>query len=153
MQWRLLGSVVCVCVCVCVCVRCVCPLHQVCVSRTTERRLVQPDNADVFVLTVPDKIQCPLTSLIAACCLGCCPFVAYIHRVWGGGQGGYHTASVCFVGDDVLGIVYARLDPWCSGPSLEEVGDVSETSHQRCSLMERDDLGEPKLQWAQSTNR
>ena len=44
-------------------------------------------------------------------------------------------------------MLYKRLDPWCSSPPLQEVGDVSETSHRRCSLMERDDLGEPKLQW------
>ena len=36
---------------------------------------------------------------------------------------------------------------------LQGVGDVSETSERRCSLMEQDDLGEPKLQQAQSTNR
>ena len=48
-------------------------------SYTTERRLAQPDNVDVFVLTVPEAIQCkPASSLIAARCLGCCPFVRYI---------------------------------------------------------------------------
>ena len=38
-----------------------------------------------------------------------------------------------------------RLDLWCSGPPLEEVSDVLETSHRRCSLMQSDDLAEPKL--------
>ena len=31
-----------------------------------------------FVLTVPDEIQCKPASLIAARCIGCCPFVTYI---------------------------------------------------------------------------
>ena len=38
-----------------------------------------------------------------------------------------------------------QLDPWCSGLPLQQVSDVSETTHRRCSLMERDDLVEPKL--------
>ena len=48
------------------------------ISCTTERRLAQPDNVDVFVLTVPDEIQCKPASLIAARCLSCCLFVTYI---------------------------------------------------------------------------
>ena len=50
-------------------------------------------------------------------------------------------------------ILCVRLDPWCSSPPLQVSGDVSQTSHRRWSLMERDDLGIPQLQWAQSTNR
>jgi len=53
---------VCVCVCVCVCV---------------------PNNATAFVVTVPDENQCKPASLIAACCLGCCPFVTSIVCVCG----------------------------------------------------------------------
>ena len=45
---------------------------------TTERRLVQSNNA--FVLTVPDENQHKPASLIAACCLVCCPF-GYLCRV------------------------------------------------------------------------
>ena len=58
---------------------------------------------------------------------------------------------VCLCGESHPGFVaflvcvlYERLDPWCSGPSLQDVGNVSETSHRRRSLMERDDLGELK---------
>ena len=32
-------------------------------------------------------------------------------------------------------------------------GGASETSHRRCSLMERDALGEGSSQWAQGTTR
>ena len=68
----------CVCVCMCVCVRLVGYLDLLLSSCTAERRLAQPDNVDVFVLTVPDEIQCKPASLIAARCLGCWPFVTYI---------------------------------------------------------------------------
>ena len=53
-------------------------------SCTTERRVAQPDNVDVFVLILPDEIQCKPASFIAARCLGCCPFVTYsvCVRVW-----------------------------------------------------------------------
>jgi hypothetical protein len=56
---------------------CVCVRARVS-SCNTERRLAQPDNVDVLVLTAPDKIQCKPASLIAAGSLGCCPFVTYI---------------------------------------------------------------------------
>ena len=37
--------------------------------------LAQSNNATAFVVTVPDENQCKPASLIAARCLGCCPFV------------------------------------------------------------------------------
>ena len=48
---------------------------------------------------------------------------------------------VCVLGK----MLCERVDPWRSDPGLQEVGDVHQTSHRRCSLMERDDLGIPKL--------
>ena len=41
--------------------------------------------------------------------------------------------------------VRERLGTWCSGLLLQEVSDVSEMSHRKCSLMERDDLIERRL--------
>ena len=43
-----------------------------------ERCLVQLNNVNAFGLTVPDETECKRASLIAAHCLGCCPFVTYI---------------------------------------------------------------------------
>ena len=57
---------------VCVCV------HFPSVYFFFERRLAQSNNATAFVVTVPDENQCKPASLIAACCLGCCPFVTQI---------------------------------------------------------------------------
>ena len=61
----------------------------------------------------------------------------------------YHVAltSVCLCGGlaPLCGVCAERLDPWCSGLPLQEVSDVSETSHRRCPLMERDDSVEPRL--------
>ena len=56
----------------------------------------------------------------------------------GGGRG------AC--GAFVVHLLFERLGLWCSGPRLREVGDVSETSHRRCSPVERDGFGEPELQ-------
>ena len=53
-------------------------------------------------------------------------------------------ACVCVGGYPGPGPEFLRPDPWCSGLPLNDVGDVSETSHQRCSPLERDDLSEPR---------
>ena len=52
--------------------------------------------------------------------------------------GGPHLLLLllCVCGWRVCGVFFAcvfygRLDPWCSGPPLQEVGDVRETSHRR----------------------
>ena len=73
-------------------------------------------------------------------------------RVWGG-RGGAIYRVLCAT--DVLcpqcclclcATCTEGLDPWCSGLPLQEVSNVSETSHRRCSLMERDELVERRLQ-------
>ena len=65
-----------------------------------------------------------------------CVVCALHYCVWGEGGGSTIPVTVRF-----LEMIFERLDPWCSSPPLQEVGDVSQTSHRRCSLMERDDVG------------
>ena len=117
-------------VCVCVCSECL---------FFFERRLVQSNNASAFVVTVPDENQCKPASLIAACCLGCCPFVTSIvcvfmssltaglpwySSLWGGGIVSALTWGQLVTASDYLSMRIMRAlhaavrrvfaaSPWC----------------------------------------